>query len=135
MCELEKTGDKKVDDKKYLFVYGLLKRKQCLNLFLRGGFKFVDEAIIKNSELYNYCGSVRLISGKGKVYGEVYEILKPSLLFLLDKIEHNYNRVVSEVEIKNKKVKAFVYFSKYPNLMKENPNSFKIKSGKWGEKK
>ncbi len=130
-----------MDDVKYLFVYGMLKRKHRLNLFLKSGFRFVDEAIIKDSELYNYCGSARLIFGKGEVYGEVYEILKPSRLFLLDKIERNYDRVVSEVKIKDtvdnlrlSKVKVFVYFSKHPELVKEDFKSFKIESGNWKNK-
>ena len=121
-------------DTKYLFVYGMLKRKHGLNFFLRSGFRFVDEVILKNSELYNYHGSARLIIGKGEVRGEVYEILKPSRLSFLDRIEHNYDRIVSGIEIKNKKVKAFVYFSKSPEVVKGDPISIKIKSGNWGEK-
>ncbi len=121
-----------MDDVKYLFVYGMLKRKRILNYLLLLGFNFIGEAILKNAELYKYNFSPLIISGKDEVFGELYKIKKQSHLLLLDKVEHNYNRIISDVKIKNKIVKAFVYFYKFPDFVRGSQNFIKIKSGNWG---
>ena len=121
-----------MDDVKYLFVYGMLKKKRALSYLLLLGFNYVGEAILKNVELYKHNFSPIVISGKGEVFGELYKIEKPPHLLILDKVEHNYNRIISDVRINNKIVKAFVYFYKYPDFIKDNRNFIKIKSGNWG---
>ncbi len=123
-----------MDDVKYLFVYGTLMKEGALNLFLKGGFDFVGEAILKNGRLYEHDHLPIIISGKENVIGEVYEIKKPFRLSILDKIERNYNRIVSDVEMKDESIKAFAYFYKYPALVKNNPRFVKIESGDWKNK-
>jgi len=121
---------KKENGVKHLFVYGTLMKGLRLHyLMLKKGFKFISKAKLKSYDLYQHNEIPLIISGKGEVYGEVYEILKPICLKYLDRVEHNYNRIIAEVKIKNKTIETFVYSSKYPQCVEINKNFQKIKSG------
>ena len=112
----------------FLFCYGTLKKRFALNyLFADSGF--VGEAILKGYDMYSLVFFPCITKGKGKVFGEVYNISK-ELLRKLDLVEIGYRREEVDVEINGKKMKSYVYIDnvdrkKFLYKMK------KVNSGVW----
>lgn len=121
---------KKEENIKHLFVYGTLMNGGGLHyLLLKKGFKFISKAKLNHYELYHHDRIPLIISGDGEVFGEVYEIKNSTCLKYLDVVEHNYDRIISDVICKGKKIKIFVYSYKYPKSIKNNFNFVKIEDG------
>jgi gamma-glutamylcyclotransferase (GGCT)/AIG2-like uncharacterized protein YtfP len=109
-----------------IFVYGLLKRKQSLNLEARGG-TFLGEAAIEGATLRPIGGGVGLRFDKDPrqiSHGEVFLI--PTRLWpWLDMLEDNgrcYTRVQTDVNLFHEEeksvtvIKAWVYEHTYPGM-------------------
>ncbi len=97
--------------KLYVFVYGTLKQGLSLHKYLAGA-KFLGEAELSDHVMYDLGWYPGIKPGRGKIYGEVYEI-DPGTLALLDEIEDEgkeYERRLLPVRLKDGEVlKAFVY--------------------------
>lgn len=111
-----------------IFVYGTLKKGFALN-YLFVDSKFVGEASLKGYEMYSLTFFPCITKGKGKVFGEVYNISK-NLLKRLDLVEIGYRREEVNIEVSGKKMKVYIYIdnvdrSKFPFKLK------KVNSGVW----
>ena len=106
-------------NKKYLFVYGTLKKGNALNNLISKG-KFIGNALIKGYKMFCYF-EVPVIQKRNysstplKVFGEVYEFSERdyyNLVPRLDYIEQNYLRITEDVYLideDNKKIEVEVY--------------------------
>lgn len=116
-----------------IFVYGTLKKDKDSHFLLQEGYsKYIGEAILKGYKMYDlgeFPAIKKTINKNSKIYGEVYDIDKETLLDLdaLESEGYLYDRIEEEITINDKKDKAYVYtFKKKINLPRK-----KIKSGNW----
>ncbi len=111
-----------------IFVYGTLKKGFRLHPYLSRA-SYLGEAELEGFKMYDLGRYPGIVSGKGKVYGEVYEVDLKTLL-LLDEIEEEgeeYERRLLEVKLKDgRRVRAFVYIYRGDISGKKE-----IKSGRW----
>ncbi len=110
-----------------VFVYGTLKRGFRLHFYLESG-KFLGEGFIEGYEMYIVDWYPAVIKGKGKVFGEIYEV-DDKTLKLLDEIEDEgllYKRVKEKVYTGKGIVEAFIYV-----YLKDVSDLRKIKTGKF----
>jgi gamma-glutamylcyclotransferase (GGCT)/AIG2-like uncharacterized protein YtfP len=113
----------------YLFVYGTLRRDLNKKIFhlLYQHSDFVGYGYVfgKLYEVDNYPGLKITFSGEDKVYGEVYKLRNPDIIFeVLDDYEecskkfpepHEYRRIKTNVHLSDgKKLSAWVYEYKCP---------------------
>lgn len=82
MKQGDKTSPKAGD---YLVVYGTLRKNGGAGKYMEGA-EYIDKAIIPG-KLYHLGGFPGLKEGEGKVVGELYEIIDPSIHKLLDMYE------------------------------------------------
>ncbi len=115
----------------YVFVYGTLKRGFSLHKYLAEA-KFLGEAKLSGYEMYDLGWYPGIKSGKGEIYGEVYEV-EPGTLAVLDEIEdegEEYERCLLPVQLKDGQIiDAFVYI--YRGDVSGCPV---VKSGCWTKK-
>jgi len=100
--------------KKYIFVYGTLKRNKGANHFLSNA-KFIGEGVIQGYEMYIVGYFPGIVKGKGKIRGEVYEV-DEEILEMLDEYEgvpDLYERIRENVKLDNgKELEAYFYLYK-----------------------
>ncbi len=112
-----------------VFVYGTLKKGFSLNYLLANSI-FIGEASLNGYDMYSLTSFPFITKGKGKVYGEVYEVSE-DLLKRLDMIEGGYVRKEVEVEILGKKMKVYTYVKDIDIKIKIYWNLNKIDCGVW----
>jgi gamma-glutamylcyclotransferase (GGCT)/AIG2-like uncharacterized protein YtfP len=81
----------------WLFAYGTLMRGECRHRFLAGTTAFVGEAWAEACllSLGSYPG---MVEGPGRVRGELYRLLRPEVLDVLDREEgYNFERRLTSV--------------------------------------
>ncbi len=114
----------------YVFVYGTLKRGFCLHKYLQGA-TFLGEAYLDGFEMYDLGSYPGIVSGKGRVWGEVYAV-GPGTLAVLDEIEdegEEYERRLVRVRLKKgQDLEAFVYVYKG-----DVSRARQVSSGKWSK--
>jgi len=110
----------------YLFVYGTLQSdlNNFYAKFLRKNALVIGKGYIKGKKYQASCylGVKKSIYKKDRVWGEIYKLKKPKKVFkLLDKYEdaskynmknYEYRREKYTIYLKNKYIKAWVYFHK-----------------------
>ncbi|MBN2285646.1 MAG: gamma-glutamylcyclotransferase [Tissierellales bacterium] len=130
----------------YLFVYGTL-MKNCRNhkAYLEGRYKSSYQAYAKG-KIFHLQNKMypALLGGKGRVQGELYEVIDPEDTFsMMDQLENYYHdnayaseylRVPITVEKENgETVQAYVYFYHITDIDEFNQNAVYIENGNWKE--
>ena len=96
---------------KYLvFVYGTLFYDER-NHYLLNTSQFIDEGYIEGFYMYNLGTYPWITKGKGKVYGEVYEVDDETLSSLdyLEAVGYLYDKITVNVVCNNQKYDAYAY--------------------------
>jgi len=89
-----------------LFVYGTLKNGFQLNGYLDG--ELVGEGILENYDMYTNGSYPIITKGKGKVFGEIWEVTNENFK-TLDLVEGGYDKVVEQINLNGKVIECFVY--------------------------
>ncbi len=98
-----------MENGRFLFVYGTLKRGQPLHYLLEGA-EFVGEGFVEGFALYDLGSYPAARPRKGRrIRGEVFVVEDETLLEVLDEVEDEYRRTKVRVKLEGEEVEAFMY--------------------------
>lgn len=121
----------------YLFVYGTLRRGMRYAHYLQGASLVVSNAWIQGELFDTGDGYPGLISGKGRVIGDIYQVDSEQLK-RVDELEdyfgpnhpdNLYERVMEEINTKKGHLLAWVYY--YCDTARLKQTGIWIPSGNW----
>ncbi len=93
-----------------VFVYGTLKKGYKLHFYLKNA-KFIGYGYVNGYDMYIVDWYPAVVKGRGRVYGEVYEVCQETL-DILDGVEEEgflYKRICEKVYMKKGFIKAYMY--------------------------